>query len=149
MSKRIRRRLSMTSGSASPRRDVSPNNTQKENGFMDGLFGSFGYGNGNIDESESKDVEEDSVVRNHTGRENTLRRRRNIKFASPAELVQNVRDDKGFLGKLAKPAIKTFDMGIKTFEAAIPNRDRARIQPEVLEQKVAVSDIEKLAQKVS
>ncbi|CAJ1950134.1 unnamed protein product [Cylindrotheca closterium] len=152
MTKRIRRRLSIASSSsvtnnAPNRRDHSnkneygdtvPENNSEGRGFMSTMFGS-----GSIDESESVDVEEISVARNQS-RSDSLRRRR--KFPSPIPDLGD--DNKGFLRKLATVPLKTTASYLDTvgFNTHRGDKSSAEQAPQ-LNQKVAVSDIEKLAQK--
>ncbi|KAL3932136.1 MAG: hypothetical protein SGBAC_010988, partial [Bacillariaceae sp.] len=107
--------------------------------MLDNWVGSDVVPNGNaIENSEYENINDDISLSNSQSRENSsLRRRR--KFSSPLPDLGGLGDEKGLLRKLVPlkmPA--SFDVGFAT-------RDKSS-EPE-LTQKVAVSDIEKLAQK--
>ena len=143
MSKRIRRRLSMASSSSvasAPKRNNTDHGYSVPANNSDGLLTTvFGYHGNEIDESESVDVEDISVVKNQSRMDN-LRRRR--KFPSPIPDLVGNGDEKGLLRKLAAVPLK-MDVGFNH------RGDKSSGEQPQLNQKVAVSDIEKLAQKVS
>lgn len=155
LTKRLRRRLSIApSVSPKPRSKHShSNNGYKNSSTKDdskkGGMVFVGATNPSMDESvkshgETSIIDGSAIQGHHQRTEQKLRRRR--KFISPSSIPEMVsmsaRDD-GLLRKIVTSPIKTaLDVGYK-------NRDKSSVQPEVLTQKVAVSDIERMAQKVS